>query len=84
MDRTKNLLCSKKSLSYCPSIRSDNKEIWIFNHYAFPPYVPGGTRHFDLGKELVQRGHNVTIFASSFLHYLYKDIGNYKNNKKWS
>lgn len=42
--------------------------IWIFNHYAIPPSLPGGTRHYDLAKELVHHGHHVTIFASSF-HY---------------
>ena len=42
--------------------------IWIFNHYAITPDMAGGTRHYDFGKELVKRGHEVTIFASSF-HY---------------
>lgn len=47
--------------------------IWIFNHYAVPPNLPGGTRHYDLGQELVKRGHRVTIFASSFHHYLHRE-----------
>lgn len=42
--------------------------IWIFNHYAVGPGSSGGTRHFDLAKQLVKRGHKVTIFASSFNH----------------
>ncbi|MGQ9498495.1 MAG: glycosyltransferase family 4 protein [Desulfotomaculales bacterium] len=42
--------------------------VWILNHYAVTPDLPGGTRHFDLGKELVRRGHKVTIFASGFDH----------------
>lgn len=42
--------------------------IWIFNHYAVGPNSNGITRHFDLAKYLVKRGHNVTIFASSFNH----------------
>ncbi|BER91402.1 glycosyltransferase family 4 protein [Atrimonas thermophila] len=46
--------------------------IWIFNHYAITPDLPGGTRHYDLSKELVKRGHRVTIFASDFVHYIYK------------
>ncbi len=49
--------------------------IWIFNHYAHPSTFPGGTRHHDLGKELVKRGHRVTIFASSFLHGLGRHAG---------
>lgn len=44
--------------------------IWIINHYAVTPNMPGGTRHYDFGKELVEKRYNVTIFASSF-HYLW-------------
>lgn len=42
--------------------------LWIFNHYAVTPDLPGGTRHFDLARELAKRGWQVTIFASSFQH----------------
>jgi glycosyltransferase involved in cell wall biosynthesis len=41
---------------------------WILNHYAHPPDSPGSTRHYDLARELVERGHQVSIFASSFGH----------------
>jgi len=37
--------------------------IWVFNHYAVTPDLPGGTRHYDLSKELVKRGHDITIFV---------------------
>ena len=50
-----------------------SKNVWILNHYAISPDMSGGTRHYDLGKELVRRGHKVTIFASGFDH----------NNKKY-
>ena len=43
--------------------------IWILNHYAGTPETTPATRPFDLSKELVKRGHSVTIFASSFSHY---------------
>lgn len=56
------------------------KSIWIFNHYAITPNLPGGTRHFDFGKELVKRGHKVTIFASSFHHNLHQDTKEYKKD----
>jgi len=56
--------------------------IWIFNHYALPPNRPGGTRHYDLGKELVQRGHNVVIFASDY-NYLLCENDNLKDRNKW-
>ena len=41
--------------------------IWILNHYAGTAASPS-TRHYDLGRELVRRGHGVTIFAAGF-HY---------------
>jgi glycosyltransferase involved in cell wall biosynthesis len=44
-------------------------KIWIFNHYASPPDRAAGTRHYDFGKVLAARGHDVTIFASSFNHF---------------
>lgn len=48
-------------------------DIWIFNHYAQPPDLPGGTRHYDLGRELLRCGHRVVIFASSFHHYIHRE-----------
>lgn len=50
------------------------KSIWILNHYAITPDMAGGTRHFDLGKELVKRGYEVVIFASGFDHSSKKHI----------
>lgn len=47
--------------------------IWIFNHYAITPKSSGGTRHFDLAKELVNKNYNVKIFASSFEHHSVAD-----------
>lgn len=44
------------------------QSIWVLNHYTITPDMPGGSRHFDLGKELVKRGHEVVIFASGFDH----------------
>jgi glycosyltransferase involved in cell wall biosynthesis len=56
--------------------------IWIFNHYAHPPDVPGGTRHYDLGRELVKRGDKVLIFASSYHHYLHRET-RLKKGERW-
>jgi glycosyltransferase involved in cell wall biosynthesis len=39
-------------------------EIWLVNHYAVTPDLPGGTRHYDLAVELVRRGYRVKVFAS--------------------
>lgn len=48
------------------------RRLWIFNHYAEPPDRQA-TRSFDLGKELTKRGHEVTIFSSSFSHYRFQE-----------
>jgi glycosyltransferase involved in cell wall biosynthesis len=37
--------------------------LWV-NHFAIPPGEGGGTRHFELGRELVRRGWEVTVAAS--------------------
>ncbi len=36
---------------------------WV-NQFAVPPSLPGGTRHFDFGAELVRLGHQVEVVAS--------------------
>ncbi|MEW6227086.1 MAG: glycosyltransferase family 4 protein, partial [Bacillota bacterium] len=40
------------------------REVWIVNQYAITPDLPGGTRHYDFGVELVKMGYEVRIFAS--------------------
>ncbi|SFR12093.1 glycosyltransferase [Desulfoscipio geothermicus] len=42
--------------------------IWIINHYAVPPQLPGGTRHYEFAAQLVARGYAVTIWLSLFHH----------------
>jgi glycosyltransferase involved in cell wall biosynthesis len=44
------------------------KSLWMLNHYAQPPDLPGGTRHYDLACELIRLGYDVTIFASAYNH----------------
>ena len=56
--------------------------IWMFNHNAYPPDLPGGTRHYDLARELVKRGHRVFIFATSFHHHLHKET-RLRPGEKW-
>ncbi len=53
--------------------------IWIFNHHALTPNMSGGTRHYDFAKELIKRGHSVTIVASSFHYSKYKEMKDYKD-----
>ncbi|WP_284643843.1 glycosyltransferase family 4 protein [Paenibacillus silviterrae] len=57
-------------------------KIWIFNHYAIAPGTSGITRHYDLAKELVKLGCEVTIFASSFDHQTRKEIHIQDDNTK--
>jgi glycosyltransferase involved in cell wall biosynthesis len=45
-----------------------SKNVWILNHYAKTPDMPGGTRHYDLARHMVEQGFKVTIFASGFDH----------------
>lgn len=49
-------------------VRIMEKVLWIFDHYAVSPDMAGLTIQFDLGKQLVKKGHDVTIFASGFDH----------------
>lgn len=55
--------------------------IWIFNHHALTPDMSGGTRHYDFAKELIKRGHSVTIVASSFHYSKYKEMRDYKDKE---
>ena len=52
--------------------------IWIFNHYAQGPEIPGGTRHYDLAKALLRNGHSITIFAAGFHYTLMKETVDYR------
>ncbi len=54
--------------------------IWIFNHHAQPPTIPGGTRHYDLAKALVRRGHQVTIFAAGFHYTILDEVVSYNDD----
>ncbi|MBI4339606.1 MAG: glycosyltransferase family 4 protein [Chloroflexi bacterium] len=48
--------------------------LWMLNHYAITPDMPGGTRHYDLARHLVAKGYDVTIIASSFHHMSRKEM----------
>ena len=47
--------------------------VWIFCQYASVPSIGQYTGHYDLAKGLVAKGHDVTIFASSFSHYSFRE-----------
>lgn len=44
--------------------------IWSISQYACPPIYGYGTGHHFLAENHVKNGHNVTIFASSYNHYM--------------
>lgn len=43
--------------------------------------MSGGTRHYDFAKELVKRGHSVTIVASSFHYAKYQEMKEYGDSE---
>lgn len=43
-------------------------KVWIINHYAIPPALAGGTRHYEFAANLAARGHIVTLWMSAFYH----------------
>lgn len=44
------------------------KNILIINHHASIPHFDGGGRHHQFGEELSNRGYNVTLVSSSYIH----------------
>ncbi len=56
--------------------------VWIVNHFALTPDQPGGTRHFELAKELGSRGIEVTIIGASRQHISNRD--HIPNGAKWA
>jgi glycosyltransferase involved in cell wall biosynthesis len=44
------------------------KNIWILNHYAGPPEVTGGVRHYKFAENLISKGYKVIVFAASSRH----------------
>ncbi len=54
--------------------------IWIFNHHALTPDMSGGTRHYDFAKELIKKGHKVTIIAAGFHYSKHQELKTYNNS----
>lgn len=59
------------------------RSIWMLNHYALSPDLPGGTRHFDLAYELTSMGYDVTILASAFNHKRHEKV-RLLNGEPWA
>ncbi len=43
--------------------------IWYMHHYATPYSIPGLHRPFEFGKYFIEKGNEMTVFSSSYLHY---------------
>ncbi len=43
-------------------------KIWIINHYATPPSLSGLVRHYYFTKHLKEKGNDVKLFSSSYVH----------------
>lgn len=54
--------------------------LWLINQYAIPPRQAGITRHHLLARALVERGHTVTIIASSFDHVTQRETLQFGNS----
>lgn len=58
-------------------------DILVVDQFAAPPEKFGFPRHYYLGRELVRRGHTVTIAASNFNHktreHLFDDANSIQN-----
>jgi glycosyltransferase involved in cell wall biosynthesis len=48
--------------------------IWLVNHYANSPDEPGDARHWSHARELMRRGHRVTVISSSFHHLKHEQM----------
>ena len=48
--------------------------IWLVNHYANAPYEPGDARHWSHARELMRRGHQVTVISSSYHHLKHEQM----------
>ena len=50
------------------------RSLWIVDHYAVTPDLPGGTRHYDIARCLAARGWQVTVWTSAFHHGIREDV----------
>lgn len=56
------------------------KKIWLINYYSYPPGTSNWRRHFDLGKELINKNFKIDIFGGSYIHDRQEHLLN-KNEK---
>lgn len=52
----------------------ENRAVFLFRHYASPPWLPGSVRHHLLSKAMIREGCDSYIFPSNYHHMLKKNI----------
>lgn len=52
-------------------MNSNKYNVWSISQYATPAKYGYGTGHHFLAEQHVKNGHSVTIFSSSYNHYMY-------------
>ncbi|THB70883.1 MAG: glycosyltransferase WbuB [Desulfovibrio sp.] len=67
-----------------PQLPTITMNVWIIYQNAIPPSQPGGTRHFTIAKMLKERGHQATIFSSSFNHFCREETRLYKGRETYA
>lgn len=55
--------------------------VLIINHHALPPYLFGGTRHYDLASHTDHSKIKITIFASSYHYQKLEDFKTYNKGE---
>jgi glycosyltransferase involved in cell wall biosynthesis len=66
MDSGRNLSAMSLSMGEVSSSVGRARSLLWVNHFAVPPSEAGGTRHFELARELVKLGWVPTVAASDF------------------
>lgn len=51
-----------------------NKNIWLVNYYSMPPELESRLRTIKFAQYLSESGYNVTVFGSSFIHNMDKNL----------
>lgn len=46
--------------------------VLIVNQYAITPALGGGTRHYEVARRLRERGHDVVVVTSRFVHFTHR------------
>lgn len=62
-----------------PVNKMSKKSVWFIFQEASPPNEGAYSRHFFIAKQLIAKGYDVHIFASTFHHFQFSSV-NHKDN----